>query len=103
MSVLIAVCCTFTEMSDDATGSQPVQAAGDIGDRIEQTVAPSPVNASIRTALLALAGASVIGSLVLQTSGKENKSLFVGQWAPTLVAVALWYQIVKDHELSRRR
>jgi hypothetical protein len=48
--------------------------------------------------LLAGAGLSILGSLVMQLTGKKHEALFIGQWAPTLVSIALWYQIVKTQE-----
>ena len=41
------------------------------------------------------AGASIVGSLALQFSGREHESLFVGQWAPTLLILGLYNKIVK--------
>ena len=41
------------------------------------------------------AGASIIGSLALQFSGRRHESLFVGQWAPTLLILSLYNKIVK--------
>src|SRR3954466_7112851 len=41
------------------------------------------------------AGASIIGSLVLQCSGWKEESLFVGQWAPTFLILGLYNKVVK--------
>ncbi len=41
------------------------------------------------------AGASIIGSLTLHFSGRKAESLFVGQWAPTLLILGLYNKIVK--------
>jgi hypothetical protein len=41
------------------------------------------------------AGASIVGSLALQFSGRKHESLFVGQWAPTLLILGLYNKIVK--------
>lgn len=30
----------------------------------------------------------------MQMQGRKHEALFVGQWAPTLVSFALWYQMV---------
>ncbi|MGE3539334.1 MAG: hypothetical protein AB7N91_18120 [Candidatus Tectimicrobiota bacterium] len=35
-------------------------------------------------------------SLVLQSLGKKEESLFVGQWAPTLLILGLYNKIVKE-------
>jgi hypothetical protein len=42
-----------------------------------------------------MAGASIAGSLMLKMSGRENDSLFVGQWAPTFLVLGLYNKIVK--------
>jgi len=41
------------------------------------------------------AGGSIVGSLILQAMGKQHESLFVGQWAPTLLILGLYNKIVK--------
>jgi len=38
---------------------------------------------------------SIVGSLILQMSGKKEESNFVGQWAPTLLILGLYNKIVK--------
>ena len=83
---------TVTGMDYNAQKNAPSK----ISESIERNVAPEPVNSSVRTGLLAAAGAAMLGSLVMQLCNRKNESLFVGQWAPTLVAAALWYQIVKS-------
>jgi hypothetical protein len=35
-------------------------------------------------------------SLVLQSLGKKEESLFVGQWAPTFLILGLYNKIVKE-------
>ena len=50
------------------------------------------------------AGASIVGSLALQLSGRQHESLFVGQWAPTFLILGLYNKIVKvagHDQLSR--
>jgi hypothetical protein len=41
------------------------------------------------------AAASIGGSLVLHLMGKRDESLFVGQWAPTLLILGLYNKLVK--------
>lgn len=41
------------------------------------------------------AAGSVVGSLALQLAGKEKKSMFVGQWAPTLLILGLYNKLVR--------
>jgi hypothetical protein len=65
---------------------------------MERGLSNEPANATIRSMLLAGAGLSILGSLVMQLTGKKHEALFIGQWAPTLVSIALWYQIVKTQE-----
>jgi hypothetical protein len=38
---------------------------------------------------------SMAGSLALQMMGKKEQSLFVGQWAPTLLILGLYNKLVK--------
>ena len=42
------------------------------------------------------AGASVVGSLVLQMMDREEDAQFVGQWVPTLLILGLYNKIVKE-------
>jgi hypothetical protein len=44
-----------------------------------------------------LAGAAIVGSLVLQMRGEQHKAIFVGNWAPTLLAVGIYNKLVKQH------
>jgi len=41
------------------------------------------------------AGGSILGSLALQMMGDRQKSLFVGQWAPTFLILGLYNKLVK--------
>lgn len=41
------------------------------------------------------AGGSIIGSMVFQMMGEKDKSLFVGQWAPTFLILGLYNKLVK--------
>ena len=41
------------------------------------------------------AAGSIVGSLVCQMIGDSKKSLFVGQWAPTLLILGLYNKLVK--------
>jgi hypothetical protein len=63
---------------------------GKIAKAIESRTAKMPSDA-----FLMAAGASVAGSLILQAAGQERKSLFVGQWAPTLLILGLYNKLVK--------
>jgi hypothetical protein len=70
---------------------------------LEQSLANEPMNSMIRTLCLMGAGASILGSLVMQMRGRKHEALFVGQWAPTLISFALWYQIVKSRSQPAHR
>ncbi|MGV3485916.1 MAG: hypothetical protein ACO1RT_15980, partial [Planctomycetaceae bacterium] len=41
------------------------------------------------------AGGAITASLMLQAMGAKEKSLFVGQWAPTLLILGLYNKVVK--------
>jgi hypothetical protein len=41
------------------------------------------------------AGLSIAASLLLQVTGREVESNFVGQWAPTMLILGLYNKIVK--------
>jgi hypothetical protein len=38
---------------------------------------------------------SMAGSLMFQLAGDEKKSVFIGQWAPTLLILGLYNKLVK--------
>lgn len=38
---------------------------------------------------------SIVGSLVLEVMGKDNKANFVGHWAPTFLILGLYNKLVK--------
>lgn len=42
------------------------------------------------------AGASIAASATLQLMGNRNASVFVGQWAPTLLILGLYNKLVKQ-------
>lgn len=41
------------------------------------------------------AGASILGSLILQLTGRRKNALFVGQWAPTFLLLGIYNKQVK--------
>jgi hypothetical protein len=75
-----------------AFGSQEAEehSEGTVARTIEQQTAKIPSDVFLWAAL-----ASVGGSLLLQMSGKKEASLFVGQWAPTLLILGLYNKLVK--------
>lgn len=44
---------------------------------------------------LLAAGASILGSLILQITGRRKDALFVGQWAPTFLLLGVYNKQVK--------
>ena len=71
-------------------GPRPEHAEGAVARTIEQQTAKLPSDL-----FLWAAGASIIGSLCLQFSGRQHDALFVGQWVPTFLLLGLYNKIVK--------
>ena len=46
-------------------------------------------------AYLSAAVGSMVVSAALQVAGKEKLSLFIGQWAPSLLVIGLYNKLVK--------
>lgn len=92
----------MSQRSDDTTRSMQgstqnaAEATRNISEPMERGLGNEPANSLIRTICLAAAGGAILGSLTMQIMGRKHESLFVGQWAPTFIAIALWYQIVKS-------
>lgn len=42
-----------------------------------------------------VAGASILGSLAMQMSGRKENAMFVGQWVPTLLILGVYNRLVK--------
>lgn len=80
----------------DATNNAAGRMAQGISEANETTDSAEPMNSTMRTILLSAAGLSILGSLAMQFTNRKHEALFVGQWAPTLLIIALWYQEVKD-------
>ena len=64
---------------------------GKVARRIEQQTAKLPSDT-----FLWAAGASIAASATLQALGKPHASVFVGQWAPTLLILGLYNKLVKQ-------
>jgi len=69
---------------------QAEHAEGTVARTIEQQTAKLPSDL-----FLWAAGGSIIGSLILQCTGRKEESLFVGQWAPTFLILGLYNKLVK--------
>jgi hypothetical protein len=63
---------------------------GTVARAIEEQTAKLPSD----TFLWAAVG-SIAASMTLQYLGKKEESLFVGQWAPTLLILGLYNKLVK--------
>jgi len=63
---------------------------GTVARMIEEQTAKLPSDL-----FLWAAGASIVGSLMLQMSGRKEDANFVGQWAPTLLILGLYNKLVK--------
>jgi hypothetical protein len=70
--------------------TRPEHTEGVVARTIEQQTAKLPSDL-----FLWAAGACVVGSLLLQFSGKQHESLFIGQWVPTLLILGLYNKLVK--------
>ena len=81
--------------------NSPPKAAQNVSEQLERNLGAEPNSSTIRTALLAAAGLSILASLSFQAAGRKDDALFVGQWPATLVGIALWYQIVKMQQGQR--
>ena len=74
----------------DARSEARRHSEGVVARTIEEQTAKLPSDV-----FLWAAGASIIGSLTLQFSGRKEESLFVGQWAPTFLILGLYNKLVK--------
>jgi hypothetical protein len=63
---------------------------GPVARAIEQQTAKLPSDV-----FLWASGACMVTSLVLQLTGNKHTSLFIGQWAPSLLIMGLYNKVVK--------
>lgn len=78
-------------MLETMQSRQPgAHAEGSVARMIEDQTAKLPSDW-----FLWAAGASIVGSLYLQSTGRQHESLFVGQWAPTFLILGLYNKLVK--------
>ncbi len=73
-----------------ATNSNPEHSEGPVAKTIEQQTAKLPSDLFLWAAV-----GSIATSLVFKFSGKNDKALFVGQWAPTFLLLGLYNKLVK--------
>ena len=64
---------------------------GAVARTIEEQTAKLPSDT-----FLWAAGASIVASAALQLMGNRQSSVFVGQWAPTLLILGLYNKLVKQ-------
>jgi hypothetical protein len=84
------------DAASEAAESRTGRATRHVADRVERAVASRPENALWRTLWLMLAGAATLGSLGMYAARRKHESLYVSQWVPVLMMLALWGQIVRD-------
>ncbi|MDQ2680777.1 MAG: hypothetical protein M3Y21_07135 [Candidatus Eremiobacteraeota bacterium] len=80
---------------DQAANTPQGKLAADVSNTLEHRLAKEPSNSTLRTALMLGAGSVVIGSLAMHLAGRKHEALFLAQWVPTILLVALWGQVVK--------
>ncbi|MGI8634976.1 MAG: hypothetical protein ACR2KZ_06200 [Segetibacter sp.] len=73
-----------------ATNLNPQHSEGPVAKAIEEQTAKLPSDL-----FLWLAMGSIAISLGFKIAGKNNKSLFVGQWPPTFLLLGLYNKLVK--------
>lgn len=73
-----------------APSTRSEHSEGPVTRMIEQQTAKLPSDL-----FLWAAGASIVGSMALQFTGRQHASLFVGQWAPTFLILGLYNKLVK--------
>ena len=66
-------------------------AEGQLARTIEEQTAKLPSDTFLWAAI-----GSISASMTLQLMGKRHASLFVGQWAPTLLILGLYNKLVKQ-------
>lgn len=64
---------------------------GRIAKTIEEQTAKLPSDT-----FLWIAGAAIAASAVMQMAGNKQVSLFIGQWAPTILIMGVYNKLVKQ-------
>ena len=72
------------------TGTQSHREGG-LARPIEEQTAKLPSDL-----FLWLAGGSIVASMVLKLTGRDNDALFVGHWAPTFLLLGTYNKLVKQ-------
>ncbi|MEM6560738.1 MAG: hypothetical protein AAF656_03985 [Planctomycetota bacterium] len=75
-------------LTEDRNG---LQEALESNAPIEETVKKVPTDA-----MMLLAGGSIAASLTLKLMGRDRDAMFVGQWAPTFVALGIFNKLARQ-------
>jgi len=72
---------------------------GNVAKMIEEQTAKLPSDVFLWAAV-----GSMVASAALQASGRQHTSLFIGQWAPSLLILGLYNKLVKleGHDWDHR-
>jgi len=84
------------EQAQRGSGNAVKSAAHSASSSVESKVKKSDSNATLRSGLMAGAAASLFASLALKAAGSREDALFVGQWVPTFLIIALWVAVVRE-------
>lgn len=83
------------EMADRAARTKAGKATRDVADRVERVVADRATNAMWRATWLTAAGIAAIGSVSMAAINRKHEALFIGQWVPAMLIIALWGQTIR--------
>jgi hypothetical protein len=81
---------TATQFGSASQDMKQEHAEGQVARMIETQTAKLPSDI-----FLWAAGASILGSMYLQSQGKQHESLFVGQWVSPFLILGLYNKLVK--------
>jgi hypothetical protein len=78
-------------MATEFVGNDYAHSEGQVARAIEQQTAKLPSDTFLWMAI-----ASMAASAAMQAKGNRHVSLFIGQWAPTLLIFGLYNKLVKQ-------
>jgi hypothetical protein len=82
--------------NDDKDQPSVKQAAHAASVAVESKLKGPSENATVRTALMGCAGASLLASIMFKIRGADTNALFVGQWVAPFLLIALWTQVIRS-------
>lgn len=89
----------FIDSAQDVTTRAAKSPAGksarELTERVERVLGDRSTNALMRATLLGASGLAMLLSLGFALGKRKHEALYIGQWVPTLLIVALWGQAVK--------